>query len=76
MPAGDGWELQVQLQKRDHAKDWESWQYEDDGRTIAREWAPVYCLPLSEAKARYYPPYRLTKEEIAVVEGWHPASDE
>ncbi|MFQ5857384.1 MAG: Eco57I restriction-modification methylase domain-containing protein [Anaerolineae bacterium] len=54
VPAGNEWELQIQLKKRDPNDDWQSWQYADDGNTIAREWVPAYRLPLSPEKARYY----------------------
>jgi hypothetical protein len=50
----EGWELQVQLKKRDPEDGWRSWQYEERGNQIARAWVPVYRLPLSEEKARYY----------------------
>ena len=49
-----GWELQVQLKKRDPDDDWRSWQYEEGGNRIARQWAPAYRLPLDDDKARYY----------------------
>ncbi len=50
----EGWELQVQLKLRDPDADWQEWQYEEGENRIARQWAPVYRLPLSDEKARYY----------------------
>jgi hypothetical protein len=50
----EGWRLDVQYKLRDPADEWRSWQYEDDGRSIARVWVPVYRLPLDEAQGRYY----------------------
>jgi hypothetical protein len=54
VPDGDQWQLEAQLKLHDPADEWRSWQYEEDGRAIARVWVPVYRLPLSEAQGRYY----------------------
>jgi hypothetical protein len=54
VPAGDRWELQAQLKKRDPESEWRDWQYEEDGTHIVREWVPVYRFAMDEAKARYY----------------------
>jgi hypothetical protein len=58
VPEGDQWRLEVQCKLRDPADGWRSWQYEADARghagSIAREWVPVYRLPLDEAQGRYY----------------------
>ncbi len=48
------WELQVQLKLRDAGANWGAWQYEEDGNSIARVWAPAYRFRLDEKKARYY----------------------
>jgi hypothetical protein len=57
----EGWELQVQLKKRDPEADWREWQYEEGGPStgsgrnyIARQWVPVYRFSLDEERARYY----------------------
>jgi hypothetical protein len=54
VPGEGRWELQAQLKLRDPDDGWQSWQYDESGHHIARRWVPVYRLPLSEAKARYY----------------------
>jgi len=43
--AASGWWLEAQLKLRDPADEWRSWQYEDEGRYIARVWVPVYHFP-------------------------------
>jgi hypothetical protein len=48
-----GWELQVQLKKRDPEAGWEEWLYESE-HSIARKWVPAYRLLLDDEKARYY----------------------
>jgi hypothetical protein len=53
-PDGDQWQLDAQCKLRDPADEWRAWQYEEDGRSIARVWVPVYRLPLNEAEGRYY----------------------
>lgn len=53
-PAGEAWELEVQLKLRDPADGWASWQREPGGTGIARQWAGAYRLPLDARKASYY----------------------
>ncbi|MCP4399826.1 MAG: N-6 DNA methylase, partial [bacterium] len=52
--SGDEYELQVHLKKRDSETQWRQWLYQEDGKTIAREWAPVYRFTVNDKKARYY----------------------
>lgn len=54
LPAGDGWLLEAELKLRDPESGWQRWQYEADSRTIARNWTPIYRLPLPLAQGRYY----------------------
>ncbi len=54
VPERDQWRLEVRCKLRDPDDGWQSWQYEEDGRLIARVWVPVYQLPLDKAQGRYY----------------------
>jgi type I restriction-modification system DNA methylase subunit len=52
--AGDVWELELQLKKRNPRNGWRSWQYEEGSSRIAREWVPACRLALSHDQGRYY----------------------
>jgi hypothetical protein len=70
VPAGDRWELQVELKKRDPESEWREWQYEEGSTHIAREWVPVYQFAMDEAKARYYQHALPVRDDFAEAGGF------
>jgi hypothetical protein len=70
VPAGDRWELQAQLKKRDPESEWRDWQYEEGSTYIAREWVSVYRFAMDAAKARYYQHALPVRDDFAEAGGF------